>query len=129
MVTPPCRLCPTPNTSVATTGQEEFTLDTAAELAAEESGAQIQGRSPWALAGRRLRRNKFALFFLALFVLICVACLLGGVYAKHVSHLGCSSPADSPRDPPCSIAVRANLRTKLAASLAIGARPTAGGPS
>ena len=70
------------------TGQEEFTLDTASELAAEESGAQIQGRSPWALAGRRLRRNKFALFFLGVFVLILIACIFGrGLYAHHVSGL------------------------------------------
>jgi len=74
---------------VATTGQEEFTLDTASELAAEESGAQIQGRSPWALAARRLRRNKFALFFLAVFLLILIACIFGrGLYAHHVSGLG-----------------------------------------
>jgi peptide/nickel transport system permease protein len=74
---------------VTTTGQEqEFTLDTAAELAAEESaGKQIQGRSPWVLAGRRLRRNRIALFFLGVFLLVVVACLLAPVYASHVSHL------------------------------------------
>jgi peptide/nickel transport system permease protein len=71
------------------TGQEEFTLDTASELAAiETEAARIEGRSPWALAGRRLRRNRVALAFLALFVLIVVACLLAPVYANHVSHLG-----------------------------------------
>ncbi len=73
---------------MATTGQEEFTLDTAAELAAEESGSKIQGRSPWALAARRLRRNYVALAFLAIFLLVVVACLLAPVYASHVSHLG-----------------------------------------
>jgi peptide/nickel transport system permease protein len=73
---------------VATTGQEEFTLDTASQLAADEGGARIEGRSPWALAGRRLRRNRFALAFLGVFLLIVVACLLAGVYANHVSHLG-----------------------------------------
>ena len=72
---------------MATTGQEEFTLDTASQLAAEEGGARIEGRSPWALAGRRLRRNRFALAFLGVFLLIVVACLLAGVYANHVSHL------------------------------------------
>jgi peptide/nickel transport system permease protein len=74
---------------VTTTGQEqEFTLDTAAELAAEEGGAkQIQGRSPWALAGRRLRRNRVALFFLGVFLVVVVACLLAPVYASRVSHL------------------------------------------
>jgi peptide/nickel transport system permease protein len=74
---------------VTTTGQEqEFTLDTAAELAAEEGSAkQIQGRSPWVLAGRRLRRNKTALFFLAVFLVVVIACLLAPVYVAHVSHL------------------------------------------
>jgi peptide/nickel transport system permease protein len=71
------------------TGQEEFTLDTAAELAAEEgAGKEIQGRSPWALAWRRLRRNYVALGFLGVFILIVVACLLAPVYVSQVSHIG-----------------------------------------
>jgi peptide/nickel transport system permease protein len=74
---------------VATTGQEEFTLDTAAELAAEEGATKaIQGRSPWVLAGRRLRRNYVALAFLGVFILVIVCCLLAPLYASHVSHLG-----------------------------------------
>jgi peptide/nickel transport system permease protein len=74
---------------VATTGQEEFTLDTAAELAAEEgAGKEIQGRSPWVLAGRRLRRNYVALAFLGVFLLVVICCLLAPLYASHVSHLG-----------------------------------------
>ena len=73
---------------MATTGQEEFTLDTAAELAAEEGGSRIEGRSPWALAVRRLRRNYVALFFLGVFLLVVVCCLLAPVYASHVSHVG-----------------------------------------
>jgi peptide/nickel transport system permease protein len=73
---------------VATTGQEEFTLDTAAELAAESGAKEIQGRSPWVLAGRRLRRNYVALSFLGVFVLVVVCCLLAPVYSAHVSGLG-----------------------------------------
>ena len=73
---------------MATTGQEEFTLDTAAELAGEEQGARIEGRSPWVLAGRRLRRNKVALVFLGIFLLVVTCTLLAPVYANHVSHLG-----------------------------------------
>jgi peptide/nickel transport system permease protein len=73
---------------VATTSQEEFSLDTAAELAAEEGGARIEGRSPWALAGRRLRRNYAALAFLFVFLLVVICCLLAPVYASHVSHSG-----------------------------------------
>jgi peptide/nickel transport system permease protein len=73
---------------VASTGQEEFTLDTAAELAAEEgAGKEIQGRSPWALAWRRLRRNYVALGFLVVFILVVVCCLLAPVYVSHVSHI------------------------------------------
>jgi peptide/nickel transport system permease protein len=68
--------------------ETEFTLDTAAELAAEESAAVIRGRSPWYLAWRRLRRNYVAFGFLALFVVIVVACLLAPVYAHHVAHTG-----------------------------------------
>jgi peptide/nickel transport system permease protein len=72
---------------VATQSTTEFTLDTAAELAAEEHGA-IEGKSPWLLAWRRLRRNYVALTFLGIFVLIVVACLGAGLYADHVAHTG-----------------------------------------
>jgi peptide/nickel transport system permease protein len=72
---------------VATESTTEFTLDSAAALAAEEHG-QIEGKSPWTLAWRRLRRNYVALGFLALFVAIVVACLLAGPYARHVAHTG-----------------------------------------
>jgi peptide/nickel transport system permease protein len=72
---------------VATQSTTEFTLDTAAELAAEERGA-IEGKSPWLLAWRRLRRNYVALTFLGIFVLIVVACLGAGLYADHVAHTG-----------------------------------------
>jgi peptide/nickel transport system permease protein len=68
--------------------ETEFTLDTAAELAAEESGAVIRGRSPWYLAWRRLRRNYVAFAFLGLFVLIVAACILAPLYAHHVAHTG-----------------------------------------
>ena len=68
--------------------ESDFTLDTAAELAAGESASVIRGRSPWFLAWRRLRRNYIAFAFLALFVVILVACGLAGVYASHVAHNG-----------------------------------------
>src|ERR671937_877057 len=66
----------------------DFTLDTAAELAAEEHGVRIVGRSPWYLAWRRLRRNYVALTALAVFFLIVTACALAPVYAHHVAHTG-----------------------------------------
>src|SRR5919109_1972436 len=66
----------------------DFTLDTAAELAAEEHGVAIEGRSPWSLAWRRMRRNYVALAFLGLFVLIVVLCLLAPVYKNQIAHTG-----------------------------------------
>ena len=65
----------------------EFTLDPAAELAATEPEA-IRGRSPWYLAWRRLRRNYFAFFSLALFILVVAVCAAAPLYATHVAHTG-----------------------------------------
>ena len=65
----------------------DFTLDSAAALAAEDHG-EIEGRSPWFLAWRRLRRNYVALAFLLLFFLIVAGCLLAPVYKGHVAHTG-----------------------------------------
>ncbi len=67
--------------------ETEFTLDTAAELAAAEPEA-IRGRSPWYLAWRRLRRNYFAFFSLAIFILVVAVCAAAPLYATHVAHTG-----------------------------------------
>jgi peptide/nickel transport system permease protein len=72
---------------VASESTTDFTLDSAAALAAEEQGA-IEGKSPWVLAWRRLRRNYVALAFLGLFVLIVVLCMMAGPYAEHVAKTG-----------------------------------------
>jgi peptide/nickel transport system permease protein len=72
---------------VATESTTDFSLDSAAAIAADEGGA-IEGKSPWLLAWRRLRRNYVALGFLALFVVIVVLCSLAGPYAHHVAHTG-----------------------------------------
>ena len=72
---------------MATESSTDFTLDTAAELAAEEHGV-IEGKSPWLLAWRRLRRNYLALSFLLLFVAIVVICALAPVYSTHVARTG-----------------------------------------
>jgi peptide/nickel transport system permease protein len=57
---------------------------------AEPLGAsEIQGEGglgPYRLAARRLRRNKTALAFGAMFVIIVVLCLCAPLYAKHVAH-------------------------------------------
>ena len=63
----------------------DLSLDTAAVLAEEEHGP-IEGRSPWYLAWRRLRRNYVALFSLFVFLLIVLCCALASVYADHVAH-------------------------------------------
>jgi peptide/nickel transport system permease protein len=61
----------------------EFSSDLGA-LAGEEYAPP--GIGPYRLAARRLRRNKVALAFGALFLLIVVICLLAPVYAKHIAH-------------------------------------------
>jgi peptide/nickel transport system permease protein len=72
--------------------ETEFSLDTAAELAADAGGSvPIRGRSPWYLAWQRLRHNYVAFAFLFVFVLVLVACLLAPVYATHVAHSGPST--------------------------------------
>ena len=72
---------------MATDTTTDFTLDSAAALAAEEEGA-IEGKSPWVLAWRRLRRNYIALASLGLFFVILIACLCAPLYAHHVAHTG-----------------------------------------
>jgi peptide/nickel transport system permease protein len=72
--------------------QEDFTLDTAAELAADEGGgSKIAGKSPWVLAGRRLRRNYTALVSAGVFILVVLVCMLAPLYTSHVSHQGWDS--------------------------------------
>jgi peptide/nickel transport system permease protein len=46
----------------------------------------IAGRNPWALAGRRLRRNRVALAALVLFLLIVLASLAAPLYAHDIAH-------------------------------------------
>jgi peptide/nickel transport system permease protein len=68
-------------------------LGTGLEFSDEFSGFGGEGEEelppgigPWKLAWRRLRRNKVALFFGGLFLLIVVLCLLAPVYASYVAH-------------------------------------------
>jgi peptide/nickel transport system permease protein len=46
----------------------------------------VAGRSPWALAGRRLVRNRLAIASLALFVLIVVISFGAPIYAHDIAH-------------------------------------------
>jgi peptide/nickel transport system permease protein len=51
-------------------------------------GVPIEGRSPWYLAYRRLRRNRVALAFGALFVVIVLFVLAAPLWANNVAHTG-----------------------------------------
>ncbi|MGI8713898.1 MAG: ABC transporter permease [Solirubrobacteraceae bacterium] len=61
--------------------REETTADPWTE------GHHAPAIGPWRLAGRRLRRNKLALAFLGLFVLLVVLCLLAPVYSQDIAHI------------------------------------------
>ncbi len=52
------------------------------------SGVSIEGRSPWYLAWRRLRRNKTALGFGVLFLVIVACCLAAPIWANDFAHTG-----------------------------------------
>jgi peptide/nickel transport system permease protein len=57
-----------------------------------DAGADLApGTGPWKLAWRRLRRNKAALFFGGVFLLIVVMCLLAPVYASDIAHTTASA--------------------------------------
>jgi peptide/nickel transport system permease protein len=56
-----------------------------AEAPAELRPAVV-GRNPWALAGRRLRRNRVSLAALVLFLLIVLVSLAAPLYARDVAH-------------------------------------------
>src|SRR3954468_24707169 len=80
----------------------------AADTSIEFTGPELEGAlggpgqphpgiGPYKLAAIRLRRNKVALFFGGLFLLIVVLCLLAPVYSRHVAHLTLSDqPINSP---------------------------------
>jgi peptide/nickel transport system permease protein len=57
-------------------------------LAGGESDSSIQGRSPWYLAWRRLRRNKTAIAFGIVFLLIVVACIAAPIWADDFAKTG-----------------------------------------
>jgi peptide/nickel transport system permease protein len=47
----------------------------------------VAGRNPWALAAKRLWRNRIAMAALGLFLLIVLLCLAAPLYAQHVAHV------------------------------------------
>ncbi len=56
------------------------------EAFSEQEASATAGASPWRLAGRRLRRDKTALFFGAIFILLVAACLAAPIWANKVAH-------------------------------------------
>ena len=52
----------------------------------EAEREHVHGVGPWRLGLRRLKRNKVALCFGALFVFLVLACLAAPLWAKHVAH-------------------------------------------
>ena len=54
----------------------------------EASREHVHGVGPWKLGLRRLRRNKVALLFGLLFVLLVLSCLAAPLWAKHVAKTG-----------------------------------------
>lgn len=65
---------------------EQAGLQGPAAWEAEAEREQLHGVGPWRLGLRRLRRNKTALAFGFLFVLLVLACLAAPLWAKHVAH-------------------------------------------
>jgi len=53
---------------------------------------EVVGRNPWALAARRLWRNRLAMAALGLFLLIVVMCLAAPLYAHYVAHVNPFTP-------------------------------------
>jgi peptide/nickel transport system permease protein len=72
-------------TEPATTDQA-FEGPAAFEEEARRAG--VHGVGPWRLGLRRLRRNKVAILFGFVFVLLVVVCLAAPLWADHVAHTG-----------------------------------------
>jgi peptide/nickel transport system permease protein len=64
----------------------EFSSGFAPDLA--EEGKLPPGTGPYRLAWRRLRRNRGALLFGSIFLVIAIACLLAPVYSQDIAHTG-----------------------------------------
>jgi peptide/nickel transport system permease protein len=66
----------------------EFSLGGTPESQGFGAGGLPPGVGPYALAWRRLKRNRGALFFGAIFLVIVALCLLAPVYANDIAHTG-----------------------------------------
>jgi peptide/nickel transport system permease protein len=59
-----------------------------ADIEHEVRPGDVAGAGPWLLGLRRLRRNRIALAFGLLFVLLVAACAAAPLWAEHVAHTG-----------------------------------------
>ena len=65
---------------------EQTALKGPAAWEAEAEREHVHGLGPWRLGLRRLRRNKTAIAFGLVFVLLVLACLAAPLWADHVAH-------------------------------------------
>jgi peptide/nickel transport system permease protein len=73
---------------LATEPATETTLQGPAAWETQAEKERVHGLGPWRLGLRRLKRNKVALFFGALFVVLVLACVLAPVWADKVAKTG-----------------------------------------
>jgi peptide/nickel transport system permease protein len=71
---------------VATEPATELSFGDPGVLAAEDPRDRVAGLGPWRMALRRLRRNKVALAFGGLFLVIVALSLAAPLWATHVAH-------------------------------------------
>src|SRR5215210_6174704 len=71
---------------MATRDATELPLEGPAAFEEEADRERIAGLGPWRLGLRRLRRNKTALAFGFLFVLLVASCMAAPIWAKEVAH-------------------------------------------
>jgi len=67
---------------------EPATFEGPAAFEEEARREHVHGVGPWRLGLRRLRRNKVALLFGALFVVLVASCAAAPLWAEHVAHTG-----------------------------------------
>jgi peptide/nickel transport system permease protein len=70
---------------VATEPATETTLQGPAAWEDQAEKERVHGLGPWKLGLRRLRRNKVALLFGALFVVLVLSCVAAPLWAEHVA--------------------------------------------
>jgi peptide/nickel transport system permease protein len=73
---------------LATEPATETTLQGPAAWEAQAEKEHVHGLGPWRLGLRRLKRNRVALFFGALFVVLVLACLAAPIWADKVAKTG-----------------------------------------